>query len=184
MNDNNLSSFINDFRNGGNESFKEIYKLYYSAIHAFVNRIVENQQDAYDIATDTFTKLWDRRAGFKSLMNIKKFLYTVARHAAIDYLRMAGRNRRLLESLLLLDLKNDQSITEEVIHPELIPFIYDAIEHLPRQCRNVTKSIFMEGYTIRETAERLNMHLENVRFQKSRGRKQLRELIIAWLKNH
>lgn len=117
-------------------------------------------------------------------MNIRKFLYTVARHAAIDYLRMAGRNRRLLESLLLLDLKNDQSITEEAIHPELITFIYDEIEHLPQQCRNVIRCIFLEGYTIRKTAERLNMHIGNVRFQKSRGRKKLRKLIVVWLKNH
>jgi len=179
----NLSFSMDDFRNGDKETFKEVYRLYHLAIYNFVNKLIDHQQEADDITAVTFAKLWNLHAQFDSPGNIKGFLYVTARNASMDYWRSMDKNKQLLNQLRFHS-QTDHHIADEIIHPEVIAYLYDAIEDLLTQCRKVIRCIFVEGLTIHQTAEKLSITDGNVRFQKMRGLTLLRRLILGRLNGH
>ncbi|MBN9382785.1 MAG: sigma-70 family RNA polymerase sigma factor [Chitinophagaceae bacterium] len=183
MTNNNLSLSMDDFsmddfRNGKQEAFEKVYASFKQAIYYFVKEIVAHEQEADDITTETFTKLWKLRANFTSLNKIRSFLYVTARNASVDYLRKVDRDRLLL-SQFLLHFQNDQEIINETNRPEVIARINEASRNLSPQCRQIIELLFIEGLSIQQTADRLGTSALTVRVQKKKALDTLRRQIIA-----
>lgn len=165
------------FRNGNQEEFEKVYAEYRQRIYYFVKAIVAHEQEAADITTETFTKLWNCRTNFKSVNKIRSFIYVAARHASIDYLRKVDRTKILL-SQFLLEFQDDQEIIKEASHPEVITRLYEAIQNLSLQRRQIIELHFIDDLTIKQTADRLRTSVENVRVQKKKALDTLRQQVI------
>ncbi len=55
--------------------------------------MLHDQALAEDVLVDTFLRVQDRRATYKSGMKFTTWLYTIAYHLATDRLRRAGAQR-------------------------------------------------------------------------------------------
>lgn len=77
---------------------KDIYTEYLPFIYRTVYGIVGNKENAEDITSDFFVKLWSLAPKYKKGEGHKGYLATVARNMAIDFIR---KNRRevLVESV-------------------------------------------------------------------------------------
>ena len=68
-------------------SFEKIFREYYPVLLPFVERHVGERELAKDLVQDVFLKLYKSYPYFSSEVNIKSWLYTSSRNAALDYLR-------------------------------------------------------------------------------------------------
>ncbi len=80
---------------GEEEAFGELVKLYNSRVHAVVYRMVNNEQDARDLAQLTWVKAWQRLGSFQSDAQFFTWLYRIATNTALDHLRQRKRNREV-----------------------------------------------------------------------------------------
>ncbi|MBQ9748384.1 MAG: RNA polymerase sigma factor [Clostridia bacterium] len=108
------------FLDGDERGFEEILRLYHDSLIFFINRLVNNYTTAEDLAADTFMELLvhKKRYAFKS--SFKTYLFSIARHKAIDYIRRESRYTMLshdapeaaeladIETLEETVLKNDE----------------------------------------------------------------------------
>lgn len=176
------------FQQGEENAFATIYNLHYAAIYYYARHFVPDAQEARDITTETFVKLWKLRANFDNIHKINTFLHITTRNACIDILRhkkwKAGKHQQLIQLLMEDDeamiARNNSPMAAAtrfvngLAETELLSRIYDAIEKLPPQRKAIFKMSFLEGVKNAEIAAQLNISVQTVQNQKTIALKFLR----------
>lgn len=74
-------------RAGDTAAFDALVTKYRGRVYATVYQIVRNQDDAWDIAQETFVKAWRSVGRFAGRSSFYTWLYRIALNLAIDFLR-------------------------------------------------------------------------------------------------
>lgn len=176
------------FQQGDENAFATIYNLQYPVIYYYARHFVPDAQDARDITTETFVKLWKLRANFDNIHKISTFLHITTRNACIDVLRhkkwKAGKHQQLIQLLMEDDeamiARNNSPMAAATrfVHGlaegELLNRVYAAIEKLPPQRKAIFKMSFFEGMKNGEIATHLDISIQTVQNQKTIALKFLR----------
>ena len=101
MNDNVLNRQF--LETGSEEALNLLMQKHYKAVRAHVFRIVENDQDADEITNETFLKAFNKREMIKYPDKLVGWLYTTAKHLAIDRLRAKQREVERMSDFVSLD---------------------------------------------------------------------------------
>jgi RNA polymerase sigma-70 factor (family 1) len=157
------------FRQGQEKAFDFFFKQYYTTICLFTFRITRNQDAAEEIAIDAFLKLWDRCDTFQTETGIRSFLYTVAHHAAIDWLRKEKTRENSLKQYSNQELLGENDAFKEQVAAETFTKLHEAISTLPPKCRRIFKMLFFDKKDYKEIATELNISINTVRAQKARA---------------
>lgn len=86
-----FESAVLRIKSGDRDGLKEIYLAYVKFIYSVVLNIVGTKENAEDVTSDVFIKLWDALDRYKPGSGHKGYLATIARNTAIDFMRKAGR---------------------------------------------------------------------------------------------
>lgn len=174
-----LEEIIHLIRNGDEHAFSLLHKECQKPLYYFTYKLVEDSKTAEDIVSETFAKAWFLRQNFKTLSDIRGFLYVSARNGAYDYLRSKKRRQ---EALLddIQEVQEDGSVNalNLLIQTELLFDIYREIENLPPQQRTIISLFYLQDLNISEISEKLNIIPETVRNTKSIALKVLRSKIL------
>ena len=76
---------------GDAAAFATLYQRYFQAVYDFVQRTVRDPVLAEDVVQTTFVRAWERPPQRDGSHNLKAWLFTVARNAALDELRKRSR---------------------------------------------------------------------------------------------
>lgn len=74
-------------RAGEQSALREIYEAYIGYIYSVVFQIVRNKEDAEDVTSEFFIKLWKLADTYQSRKGHRAWLAAIARNMAIDLLR-------------------------------------------------------------------------------------------------
>ncbi len=170
QNDQNRTlSQIRSFQNGEENGFNFFFRQYYPALTYYSFKIVNDQAEAEEIASEALIKLWERRDKFDSYLPIKSFLYTTVRNASVDYLRKQNRAAKNLKELGYITDLSEKNAFELFVEGETYQEILSAISALPPQCKRIFSMLFFEGKEYPEIARELNLTEATVRSQKARA---------------
>ena len=167
------NDFITGFAQGNTEAFKRIYELYQKRLLFFVKQLVTDPEEAEDIVSETFLKLWHMKANFETENKIKAFLYISCKNSSINSLnyrkRIHSHHKNILHALSEEDFISHQEAYSEIMHQ-----LEAAIGKLPLKQQDVIKMVLFEGLTDEEIAQRLNKTEKTVRNQKNTAIQLLR----------
>ncbi|WP_363293571.1 RNA polymerase sigma factor [uncultured Ruminococcus sp.] len=94
--DNGASSY-NRFLSGDKSGLEEIIRLYSDSLTLYICTLVGNIDDAREIMTETFIKLYMKKPKFSGKSLFKTWLYSIARHTSYDYLKNKQKYQTLSE---------------------------------------------------------------------------------------
>ena len=123
---------------GDSDALAKLYDLYAPGLHRVLLAILSSPEDAEDALQETFVKLLDGR--MSRAQNTKAYLFSSARHVALDILR-----RR----------KREQNHVDETVEPSTSDFNHDLPEllrHLPMEQREVIALKVFQEMTFEEIA--------------------------------
>lgn len=111
--DNGVASYRR-FLDGDESGFDEIIGLYHDSLIYFISRYVNNFATAEDLAADTFMELLIHKKRYSFKSSFKTYLFSIARHKAIDWVR---REKRLsyVPSEELPEDTTDMDIVERAV---------------------------------------------------------------------
>ena len=89
-----VSEAMDRFRAGEPDAIRALYREYGGAVHTVAISIVRDRELAADVVQQTFVKAWRAAASFERGREIAPWLYSIARHTAIDTLRSEARPTR------------------------------------------------------------------------------------------
>jgi RNA polymerase sigma-70 factor (ECF subfamily) len=157
------------FRKGGPDALDLLLKQFYSPLCLFADRLLADKAAAEDIVGEAFIKLWNKRANFESLQNIKAFMYITIRNACLNHLKQVKRDSLNQKQLAYLTGEKEEFVLNEMIRAEILQEIMQEINNLPEQCRKVLKLGYLEGLKNQEIAKLLNISVHTVKNQKTRA---------------
>lgn len=98
------------FLDGDESGFDEILRLYHDNLIFFINRYVNNFATAEDLAADTFMELLVHKKRYSFKSSFKTYLFSIAHHKAVDWIR---RERRYV-SLPMEEMPEDVTDADEI----------------------------------------------------------------------
>jgi len=170
---------LKEFRNGDERACRLLYTQFYRSVCYFVKNIVDNIDQAEDITSESFIKLWAYRETMVSVSQVKSFLYTSSRNAALNYLKaLRVRSRSQDDLVRTMESSAEQDhFMARMIKAQLLQHIYDEIERLPPQLHAVFKLLYVEGLTTKEIATQLDIREQSVRNAKTKALAILRHTL-------
>jgi len=156
------------------EAFNEVYNKLYRKLFLFANSLIANTEEARDIVTESFIKLWSHDNRFSNMTHLQVYFYSVIKNACIDYLRR-GKLKAKIENRLV----KEEHIAENVIEKkyqeaELVQILYDRINQLPGRMQQVFKLTYLDGFSRTEVAQMLNLSENTIRNTNAAAMKALR----------
>ena len=179
MTEENLGPVVEAFNRGDPGAFKIIFDRFYVPLFKFCFPIVRDKTETEEIILHTLLKCWGRRGHFPGSRQLTGFLYVTARNRCLDFLRHKKVEEAHYQKLSQLIRELDQAPKERDEHSEiLIERIYDEIERLPHNCKDVFKLSFLEGLSNKEIAKKLGLKEKTVRNQKTKALGILRVTLV------
>ena len=144
----------------------QILDTYGDTILRYAYSYLHNQSDTEEVLQDTLIQFLKTRPVFESDEHEKAWLLRVAGNLC--------KNRLKYNSLRQTDELREELIAEQ---REDLSFIWDAVQALPVQYREVIHLFYREGYSTREISQILGRKEAAIRSDLSRGRGKLKELL-------
>ncbi len=101
MNERQFEEAVARMVQGDKTGLKEIYENYVGYIYRIIYEVLQSRENAEDVTSEFFIRLWNRAGQFKPGNGHKGYLATMARNMAIDFLR---KHKREELTALLQDL--------------------------------------------------------------------------------
>jgi RNA polymerase sigma-70 factor (family 1) len=169
---------ITRLKENDSRAIVSIFKLYHRSFFYLARNIVKNDEQAEDIVSECFFKLWKRRGDFKNLDSIRAFMHVIIKNASIDYIRHTETKLTSHQEILQQAEKDVNYIESKIIKTELLQLILQEVETLPPMRRKIFKLHFLEDMTVFEIARVLNITADTVRVQKAKALQGLRNAFL------
>jgi RNA polymerase sigma-70 factor (ECF subfamily) len=173
---------------GDSEAFDELVTRYRTRIFAMIYNMVHNEQDAWDLAQDSFVKAWKSIKRFRGRSSFYTWIYRIVMNVTIDWLRKKQVKGAGVEFDDAIQLKEIDPASKTLPKAEPLPFermertevrarIDNAISQLSSEHRAVILMKETEGMQYHEIAESLGCSIGTVMSRLFYARKKLQSLL-------
>lgn len=108
---------VASYNAGDQEALNSLIHRYLNQIYIFAHRMTGSQEEAKDIAQETFVKVWRTIARYKMTGTFKAWIFAIARNTAIDKLR----KKKSAVFSDFEDVNGKNTLTETLSDPETLP---------------------------------------------------------------
>ncbi|MEY2547376.1 MAG: polymerase sigma-70 factor, subfamily [Verrucomicrobiota bacterium] len=173
---------------GDTEAFDELVTRYRTRIFGMIYNMVHNEQDAWDLAQDSFLKAWKSIQRFRGKSSFYTWIYRIVMNVTIDHMRkkqIKGSGAEFDDQIQLKEIepaartapKADELPFERMERGELRQKIDNAIAQLTPEHRAVILMKETEDMQYHEIAEALGCSIGTVMSRLFYARKRLQNLL-------
>jgi len=173
---------------GQTEAFDELVSRYRTRIFAMIYNMVHNEQDAWDLAQESFVKAWKSIKRFRRDSSFYTWVYRIVMNVTIDWLRKKqgkGAGTEFDDSIQLKEIdpasrtvpKAEPLPHERMERNEIRAKIDNAIGQLSPEHRAVILMKEIEDMQYHEIAETLGCSIGTVMSRLFYARKKLQNLL-------
>jgi RNA polymerase sigma-70 factor (ECF subfamily) len=173
---------------GDTEAFDELVTRYRTRIFGMIYNMVHNEQDAWDLAQDSFLKAWKSIKRFRGKSSFYTWIYRIVMNVTIDHMRkkqIKGSGAEFDDQIQLKEIepaartapKADELPFERMERGELRQKIDNAIAQLTPEHRAVILMKETEDMQYHEIAEALGCSIGTVMSRLFYARKRLQNLL-------
>ncbi len=173
---------------GDSGAFDELVTRYRTRVFGMVYNMVHNEQDAWDLAQDSFLKAWKSIGRFRGKSSFYTWLYRIVMNVTIDWVRkkqIKGSGAEFDDSIQLKEIdpasktvpRPDALPSENMERGEIRGQIDRAIAQLSPEHRAVILMKEIEDMQYNEIAEALGCSIGTVMSRLFYARKKLQNLL-------
>jgi RNA polymerase sigma-70 factor, ECF subfamily len=173
---------------GQADAFDELVVRYRTRVFGMIYNMVHNEQDAWDLAQDSFVKAWKSIKRFRGQSSFYTWMYRIVMNVTIDWLRkkqIKGAGAEFDDSIQLKEIdpasktmpKPDALPYERMERSEIRAQIDNAISQLTPGHRAVILMKEIEDMQYHEIAEALGCSIGTVMSRLFYARKKLQALL-------
>ena len=153
---------------------RAVVRRYELPLTQYAQRITGCRERARDVVQDTFLRFGQLAPGALE-GEPAKWLFTVARHRALDLCRKEQRMTYLDPAAAESEPSADPSPADALARKEAAGFLLRILEKLPPRQQEVIQLKFQNGLSYQEISEVTQLSVSNVGFLIHKGIKALRE---------
>ena len=173
---------------GDTEAFDQLVSRFRTRVFGMIYNMVHNEQDAWDLAQDSFVKAWKSIARFRGQSSFYTWIYRIVMNVTIDWLRkkrVKGAGAEFDDAIQLKEIdpasrtvpKAEALPHEQMEQGEIRARIEAAIAQLSPEHRAVILMKEIEDMQYHEIAESLGCSIGTVMSRLFYARKKLQNLL-------
>ncbi|MEM7108707.1 MAG: RNA polymerase sigma-70 factor [Bacteroidota bacterium] len=159
-------------REGDVEAFESLFTTYYPALCMYAHRLLGDIESARDLTQDVFVTLYENRSSLQIKSSAKAYLQRSVHNACLNFLTKSKMHAKHHVQIASQDSSRDEH--DSMIRAELEAQIFEEIQKLPQQCRNIFQMNRFEGKKNKDIAAELGISVRTVETQISKALKLLR----------
>ncbi|HVI45779.1 MAG TPA: RNA polymerase sigma-70 factor [Chitinophaga sp.] len=159
-------NYVSTLQSGDMTAFRLLVKDFGATLHYFAYSMVGNEQEAEEIVSDVFMKVWQYRAQLPGPDNIRFYLFRAVKNTALNYIKSNDRrNDHQAEWVVEVQPPENPNPEEVMISKEQVTRIQQTIQSLPPRCRQIFTLIKEDGLSYEEVAQLLDLSKATVSTQ-------------------
>ena len=155
-------------------SIVDVYNDYYLEVFRFLIYFTGNQNDAEDLTQEVFIRVLKNLHRFKSDYNLKTWIFSIAKHVAVDHYRRKRLISVFKEGFFTRLESNGKKPDEEVEINEMEKFVHETVSKLKPNFRAVVILRGIHEFSVKETADILQCSESKVKVDYHRALKDLK----------
>lgn len=160
---------------GGDEAaFRQLFHHYNRLLRPFAMKLTRSDIAAEEVLQEVFLKIWLHREKLALVENPKAYIVRIVSNESLNYLRTLAKNNRLFEEIRQIPMQEYSSPEQALTYRETEKLIREAVQQLPRACRQVYRLSRDEDKRIPEIASALNLSDSTVKNQLVKALKIIR----------
>lgn len=176
---------IEAIRAGDENVFEMFFKLEYNKLVFFVNQFLKDYNLSKDVAQESFISLWNSRESLNPQMNVRSYLFIIARNKSLNLLRnklyaVSDPQEKRLINLHIITLESNY-IESRIDSLELEKLIERTYALLPEKIRKTFIMSRKEGLSYEEIALKSGTTVKSVEYQISVALKVFRRKLKGYL---
>ena len=182
---------VEKLKQGDESAFKSIVETWQNMVYNTALGIVQNAEDAEDIAQETFVQVYQSIKSFKGESKFSTWLYRITIAKALDHERRKKRKKRFA---FVKSLFGEES--EVVVHPpdfhhpgvvldqkENAAVLFQAIGQLPENQRVAFTLHKVDGLSYQEVSEVMDTSVSSVESLMHRAKTNLKKKLEDYYKD-
>jgi len=165
---------VREHVSGNPEAFRKIYEKYHRKVFASSYRIVGEEEQAADLTSEVFLKIYNQLSSFKFESKLSTWLFRVAVNHAINRANEIRRHTRIREKIEKEGIRPSGGTKEGLPVDEEI---HRAIQALSPKLRAIVSLRYLEGLSYDEMADLLEVSLGTVKSRLFLAHETLRPLL-------
>jgi RNA polymerase sigma-70 factor (ECF subfamily) len=175
---------------GHDAALNDLMERHATPVFQFLCRMLGNEDDANDLAQETFVRVYRARAGFRLDQKFSTWCYTIAANLARNQFRWRARH-----PIVSLDADpggtghsigsavpaSDLAPSEQALAAERAAAVRTAVNRLPEELREALVLCEWEELSMVEAAAVLDTTPKAIESRLYRARKMLRERLKQWV---
>jgi RNA polymerase sigma-70 factor (ECF subfamily) len=175
---------------GHDVALNDLMERHSTPVFHFLCRMLGNEEDAVDLAQETFVRVYRARESFRSNSKFTTWLYTIAANLARNHFRWRARHPNVSleassgtteESLGSTLPSNEPVPSDQALAAERAAAVRAAVNRLPDDLRDAIVLCEWEEHSLAEAAAILDTTPKAVESRLYRARKSLRKELERWL---
>jgi RNA polymerase sigma factor (sigma-70 family) len=147
---NEKDDYLQSFRDGEERGFTYYFEAFYPALLFYAFRLVKNKPAAEIIVEESFINVWERHGACETEQEIRKVLYCTVGSRAKEWICQHGNG-------LAKQMGPAEAHLPYLIQAEVTRKLYAAIRELPPFYKQVFRLIYIQGKSLKEASEELNI---------------------------
>jgi RNA polymerase sigma-70 factor (ECF subfamily) len=171
-----LSNLMGLAQRGDKQAYSQVFQKITPMLRSFISQKIRNSDDIEDIVQEIMISIHKASHTYDANRPFEVWMYSIARYRLNDHLRSYYKGESLKERIYIESssaaetyIANDD-VTEGIDSNE---YIANILKDLPEKQRTIVTMMKIEGYTAKETAEKVNMSESAVKVAAHRVYKDL-----------
>jgi RNA polymerase sigma-70 factor (family 1) len=159
----NESLLVHNLSKGNLLAFNTLYKEYSGRLYSFAFGYLKSEDEAEELVQEVFTIIWEKRANLKEELSFKSFLFTIA----FNIIRKHFRTKAYLSEYFKTGRGDDKDMqtSQKITYDSLYQYINELIKQLPERRKEIFIKSRLEGLSIKEISEKLQISHKTVENQ-------------------
>jgi RNA polymerase sigma-70 factor (ECF subfamily) len=177
-----LESSILKAKKGNQTAFKYLLDSFWLDVYKYQLKRTNSENDAEDIAIQTFSKAFDKIHTFDEKYVFKTWLITISKNIHIDLLRKKSSSIRIenaqeQEEKIYLVVDDSPTPEDKIIREQNLAKLLRDIKLLKPKYQEVIQLRYFQELSYKEIASEINESISNVKVKLLRAKKLLAAII-------
>ena len=185
MDSNTDQIYIDKVLGGDSNAFSWLVDKYKNLAYTVALKIVKNNEDAEEVAQDSFIKAYTQLHTFKGESKFSTWLYTIVYRNSITKIRKKKITTTNIDAYVIENQKSDYDFPqiEAIKNEEQKEYVAKAIDRLPETDAFLITLFYLNESSVEEIEEITGLTKTNVKVKLFRARKKLLNELSLLLKH-
>ena len=166
-------AYVKGLKNDDIGAFEHLFEIYGKRLYHFALGYLKSESEAEELVQEVFTKIWENRAGLRSELSFRSYIFTIAFNIIRKSFIKKSRFKTYIESA---HIKEDFDINtaNQVDYQSLMEYLKKLANKLPTRRKEVFIKSRFEGLSIKQIAEEMDISPKTVENQLTEALKFIR----------